>query len=260
MMRRLLAATAVASVANVATAAPKASSSSSSVSVTPHDSYSSSIGVLGCKIDTNRVAYWPETVTCDNICVSLTHDDRQLYLLRIDQSAGAHDISYDAWNYLYTGKSATDKPVAGGGVDMTYEAADPSKCKSLIKTKGSKLPLSAANSMNYLSDCLSKSDSWVAKNYELFNVLDPICTMGYDEECKLDWPAKNQAACPHTLGIPEKLKDSPVYNIRYPTGEKVLAGAPDSGGADGESSAAMLPGGASLIYPVAVAVMIAAFH
>lgn len=250
------AAAVVASVANVATAAPNGSSSSSIVSVTPHDSYSSSIGVLGCKIDTNRVAYWPETVTCDNICVSLTHDDRQLYLLRIDQSGGAHDISYDAWNYLYTGKSATDKPVAGGGVDMTYEPADPSKCKRLIKTKASKLPLSAANSMNYLSDCLSKSDSWVAKNYELFNVLDPICTVGYDEECTLDWPDKNQATCPHTLGVPEKLKDSPVYNIKYPTGEKVLAGAPNAGGADGESSAVSSLGGTSLVLVVALAMAV----
>lgn len=242
-------------MANFAAAAPK---SPSQLSVTPHDSYSSSIGVLGCKIDTNRVAYWPETVTCDNICVSLTYDDRQVYLLRVDQSGGAHDVSYDAWNYLYTGKSATEKPVAGGGVEMKYEAADPSKCKSLIKTKGSKLPLSAANSMNYLSDCLSKPDSWVAKNYELFNILDPICTLGYDEECTLDWPAKNQANCSHPLGVPEKLTGSPVYNIRYPTGDKVLAGAPATAGEDGESGAVVLSVGASLGYVAAVGVIFAA--
>ena len=33
-----------------------------SISVTPHQQYSSSVGVLGCKINTNRVAckqYWP---------------------------------------------------------------------------------------------------------------------------------------------------------------------------------------------------------
>jgi hypothetical protein len=204
--------------------------------------------VLGCKIDTNRVAYWPETVTCDNICVSLSYDNRQLYLLRVDQSGGAHDISYDAWNYLYTGKSATDEPVAGGAIEMTYAPVEPSECKDLIKTKGSKLPLSAANSMNYLSDCLSKSDNWVAKNYELFNVLDPICTLGHDEKCKLDWPDKNQASCPHTLGGPDKLKDSPVYNIKYPTGEKVLAAAPDAPGTDGESGAGALPARTSLLY------------
>lgn len=235
------------SVATVATAvlaqaaSVAAAASKTKVWATPHDSYSSSIGVLGCKVDTNRVAYWPDTVTCDNICVSLSYEDRQLYLLRIDQSGGAHDVSYDAWNYLYTGKSATDKPVAGGGIEMTAAAADPSKCKDLIHTSGSKLPLSAANSMNYLSDCLSKSDSWVAKNYVLYNVLDPICTLGRDEECKLDWPAQNQATCPHTLGLPDTLKGSPVYNIRYPSGEKVLAtaaGAPAVPGAGFKENAA----------------------
>lgn len=221
---------ATALLANAAVVA--AANAGTKVWATPHDSYSSSIGVLGCKVNTDRVAYWPDTVTCDNICVSLSYEDRQLYLLRIDQSGGAHDVSYDAWNYLYTGKSATDKPVAGGAIEMTAQAADPSKCKDLIHTKGSKLPLSAANSMNYLSDCLSKSDSWVAKHFVLYNVLDPICTLGHDEECKLDWPAQNQASCSHTLGKPDTLKGSPVYNIRYPSGEKVLAtsaAAPVSG-------------------------------
>ncbi|KAJ6787493.1 hypothetical protein PWT90_08915 [Aphanocladium album] len=215
---------ATALLANAVAAA--AATASTKVWATPHDSYSSSIGVLGCKVNTDRVAYWPDTVTCDNICVSLSYEDRQVYLLRIDQSGGAHDVSYDAWNYLYTGKSATDKPVAGGAVEMQARAVDPSKCEDLIHTKGSKLPLSAANSMNYLSDCLGKKDSWVAKNYVLYNVLDPICTLGHDEECTLDWPAQNQATCPHQLGLPDTLKGSPVYNIRYPSGERVLATAP----------------------------------
>ena len=35
------------------------------ISITPHDSYSSSVGVLGCKINTDRVAYWPGAVSCD---------------------------------------------------------------------------------------------------------------------------------------------------------------------------------------------------
>lgn len=218
-----------------------AATTGKTIYATPHDSYSSSVGVLGCKIDTNRVAYWPESVTCDNICVSLSYEDRQVYLLRVDQSGGAHDVSYDAWNYLYTGNSAMKKPIAGGGVQMTFQPADASKCKSLIQTKGHKLPLSASNSMNYLGDCLSNHpDSWVANNYELYNILDPICTMGEDEECTLDWPAKNQATCKHQLGLPEKLKDSPVWNIQYPSGKKVLAGAPPGvagAAADSESRA-----------------------
>ncbi|TQV97085.1 Cerato-platanin [Cordyceps javanica] len=219
-------------VATVATAllahtvAAAAASAGTKVWATPHDSYSSSIGVLGCKVDTNRVAYWPDSVTCDNICVSLSYEDRQLYLLRIDQSGGAHDVSYDAWNYLVTGKGAAEKPFAGGAIEMTAQAADPSKCRDLIHTKGSRLPLSAANSMNYLADCLGRKDSWVARNYAVYNVLDPICTLGRDEQCTLDWPAQNQATCPHQLGLPDVLKGAPVYNIRYPSGERVLATAP----------------------------------
>lgn len=196
---------------------------SGSVFVTPHDSYSSSIGVLGCMINTNRVAYWPNSVDCTNICISLSYGDRQLYLLRIDQSGGAHDVSYDAWNYLYTGHSATDDPTAGGGIEMQFENVDADKCNHLIHTKKHKLPLSASNSMNYLASCLEDSDSWVAQHYVLYNIQDPLCSIGHDEVCDLDWPAANQATCPHILGDNSALTDEPVYNIRYPTGEKVLA-------------------------------------
>lgn len=203
-----------------------AASTGNTIWATPHESYSSSVGVLGCKINTNRVAYWPQPVTCDNICVSVQYENRQVYLLRIDQSEGAHDMSYDAWNYLYTGNSASDKPVAGGAIAMTFQQVTPDKCSSLIRTSDGKLPLSAANSMNYVASCLDQPKSWVAKNYALFNILDPICTLGHNEQCNLDWPAKNQASCTHTLGLPDSLKDTPVYNIQYPSGKRVLAGSP----------------------------------
>ncbi|CAK7242783.1 MAG: hypothetical protein STHCBS139747_004284 [Sporothrix thermara] len=212
-------------------AANSVAAAATTVGVTPHASYSSSIGVLGCKVNTNRIAYWPMAVDCNNICVSLSYGGRQVYLLRVDQSGGAHDVSYDAWNYLITGKSATDDPTAGGSVDMQTENVDASKCASLIHTSGSKLPLSAANSMNYLNSCLVQqaagNTSWVAANYVLYNILDPICTYGFDETCSLtDWPDQNQATCPHQLGDPVALTTQPVYNIEYPTGEEVLAGAP----------------------------------
>ncbi|ODA77307.1 hypothetical protein RJ55_06934 [Drechmeria coniospora] len=193
------------------------------VGATPHDSYSSSVGVLGCKINTNRVAYWPDPVDCNNICVSLSYGNRKLHLLRVDQSAGAYDVSYDAWNYLYSGYGAAEKPVAGGAVSMKYENVDASHCADLIHGDDAKLPLSAANSMNFLSSCLDQSSSYVAKNYVLYNVLDPLCSLGYDEPCRLDWPNGNQAACPHILGMPARLRGAPVYNLRYPTGQKVLA-------------------------------------
>lgn len=214
-----------------------AAADSVGISATPHASYSSSVGVLGCKINTNRVAYWPMAIDCTNICVKLSYDSRSLYLLRIDQSGGAYDVSYDAWNYLQTGKSATKDPIAGGGVAMTYENASASDCKGLIKTDG--LPLSAANSMNFLASCLEDADSWVGQNYVLYNIADPICSIGYDEKCTLDWAAgANQATCPHTLGLQNELTTDPVYNIEYPTGQKVDAatGETVSGGARSRGS------------------------
>ena len=219
--------------------APRVLAGSGTVWVTPHDSYSSSVGVLGCKVNTNRIAYWPDAISCTNLCVELAYQGRKVYLLRIDQSEGAHDVSYDAWNYLYTGHSATDQPAAGGAVAMEYRDVDISKCGDLIKTKGKKLPLSAPNSMNFLASCL-EGDTWVGRNHVLYNIMDPICTWGFDETCDLDWPSANQAKCPHPLGTPESLKGAPVWNIMYPSGQKMLAGSvpgvpgaapPDSGGA-----------------------------
>ena len=191
---------------------------------TPHDSYSSSVGVLGCKINTDRVAYWPGSIDCDNICIKLSYQDRSVHLLRIDQSGGAYDISYDAWNYLQTGKSAALDPIAGGTVAMDYEEVDASECASLIYTQGSKLPLSASNSMNFVTSCLAQPSSWVAQNHVLFNICDAICSLGQDEECTLDLAVSNQPSCPHTLGLTSVLTSAPVYNIQYQSGKTVVAG------------------------------------
>jgi hypothetical protein len=106
---------------------------------------------------------------------------------------------------------------------MQYESVDPSKCTSYIHTPGHKLPLSAANSMNFLASCLADSSSWVSKNYLMYNVLDSLCSWGYDETCSVDLTISNQPKCAHTLGNPVTLSGNPVYNIRYPSGQKVLA-------------------------------------
>ncbi|KAI0471804.1 hypothetical protein GGR56DRAFT_677675 [Xylariaceae sp. FL0804] len=218
---------------STAAAAAHVARADNTVGVTPHDSYSSSVGVLGCKIDTDRVAYWPMAVDCTNVCVRLSYGGRSLELLRVDQSGGAYDVSYDAWNYLYTGYSATKKPVSGGAVSMTYEDVDASACKGLLHKGGGKLPLSAANSMDYLAGCLGESDSWVAGHYVLYNILDPICTYGLDEKCTLDWPAENQATCPGQLGDPAPLTSDPVYNVEYPSGQTVLASTGQAAGRGG---------------------------
>jgi len=192
---------------------------------TPHDAYSSSIGVIGCKVNTNRIAYWPGSVDCNNLCVKLSYGGRSVHLLRIDQSGGAYDISYDAWVYLQTGQSASQNPLTGGTVAMEYEEVDASECAGLIHTDGAKLPLSASNSMNFLASCLAQPNSWVAKNHVLYNICDAVCTLGFDEVCTLDLAVSNQPSCPHTLGLTSKLNAAPVVDIKYQTGKSVKAGS-----------------------------------
>ncbi|AEO60070.1 hypothetical protein MYCTH_56270 [Thermothelomyces thermophilus ATCC 42464] len=189
--------------------------------ITPHDMYSSSVGVLGCKIDTNRVAYWPMAVDCDNICVRVTYNGRSVDLLRIDQSGGAYDISYDAWAYLQTGQSAAQNPITGGAVNMQIETVSADNCLKHLKTGG--LPLSASNSINYVASCLGQPNSWVAQHYQLFNIQDPVCHWGWDEQCSLNLAVSNQPTCPHQLGTTNgRLPDS-VFNIQYGTGKTVAA-------------------------------------
>lgn len=201
--------------------APLQGRGSGTISVTPHEQYSSSVGVLGCKINTNRVAYWPSSVGCDNICVKVSYSGRSVYLLKIDQSGGAHDISYDAWNYLAFGKSATVEPHQGGGINMQYEDRPASECASLLDG-GKYVPLTAANSMNYVASCISQPNSYVAKNYRLYNILDPVCHWGVNEVCSLNLSVSNQPSCPSGLGS-NKALDLPVWNVQYGTGKLVKA-------------------------------------
>ncbi|KAI2463435.1 hypothetical protein F4781DRAFT_124968 [Annulohypoxylon bovei var. microspora] len=191
-----------------------------SVSVTPHDRYSSSIGVLGCKINTNRVAYWPSSPSCDNICVKVSANGRSVNLLKIDQSGGAHDISYDAWNYLVTGKNATEDPTTGGGIAATYEDVPMSECADLLQD--GHLAFAAANSMNFITSC--SASTWVGQNFALYNILNTQCTWGYDEVCTMPDPSQgNQPICEHQLGVPVALTTQPVYDIDYATGKLTVA-------------------------------------
>ncbi|KAK6067114.1 hypothetical protein SCUP515_10318 [Seiridium cupressi] len=192
------------------------------VSITPHDSFSSSIGVLGCKINTNRVAYWPSFPSCDSICVKVSANGRSVHLLKIDQSGGAYDISYDAWNYLSTGEGAEADPTMGGGIAATYEDVDMSECAHLITEPEGRLAFSAANSMNFVSSC--SPDTWVGQNFAMYNIADSACTWGYDEVCTYpDLAITNQPSCPHQLGSQVALTTCPVYNIAYGTGLLTLA-------------------------------------
>ena len=143
---------------------------SGSVSVTPHDMYSSSIGALGCKLNTNRIAYWPAAPGCDNLCIQLSYQGRTLNVLHVDTSGGAYDISYDTWTYLGFGHSAKDQPEMGGGIQMDYEIVGMDQCADILAPAGGKLGLTAANSMGFVAGCSAQPDSWVAKNYALYNV------------------------------------------------------------------------------------------
>ncbi|KAM0749441.1 hypothetical protein T439DRAFT_327139 [Meredithblackwellia eburnea MCA 4105] len=202
------------------------SGGSGSAGITPHDVYGSSAGVPGCKININRVAYWPSAVSCDDICVKVTNKvaGRSVFLLKIDQSQGsnaAHDISYDAYNYLKTGQSATVHPITGGPETWDYQYVDPSNCADLMD--GGKLPLEAVPSMNYLVSCLAQPNSFVAKNHVLYNIWDSICRLGADEVSTINYPAENQPVCPSGFGVNTKELGKTIYNIEYRTGKKVKA-------------------------------------
>lgn len=193
------------------------------ISITPHAQFSSSIGVLGCLIDTNRVAYWPIQPGCDSVCVKVTEpgSGRSVNLLAIDTSGGAFDISYDAWNYLYTGEGAKEAPTQGGGIPADWEALPMSECASLIKTSDGKLPLMAANSINYYVSC--PADSWIGQNSALYNIQTSSCTLGFNEVCTMDLAVSNQPSCPHILGAQNPLSGLPVINIDYGTGTESVA-------------------------------------
>jgi hypothetical protein len=192
------------------------------VSITPHDSFSSSIGVLGCHINTNRVAYWPLQPGCDSLCKKVTSNGRSVHLLHIDTSGGAYDISYDAWNYLNVGVGAAQQPTMGGGIPAEWEDAPMKDCADLITTPDGKLPLSAANSMNTYAGC--PAGSWLRDNAALYNIQNSACTLGYNEVCTLDLSTgANQATCAHILGAQNPLSGLAVTNIAYGTGAATVA-------------------------------------
>lgn len=200
--------------------------------LTPHDRYSSSVGVLGCKVDINHMAYWPEAIGCDDICIEVTAFDRTVTLLRVDNSVGAHDISFNSWNYLETGHPATEKDQIkpSGGFTASYKTVDPNNCRQFINgTASGKLPFSAATSINYISNCvLNAPNSWVAKNFELWNIYDSQCNLGYNEICETpDFKSGfNQAQCPHILGSQDPLVGQDVWDISYPSGDFVEVKGP----------------------------------
>lgn len=190
------------------------------VSVTPHDKFSSSVGVLGCKVDTDRLAYWPGSPDCNNFCKKLSAGPYSLYVMHLDSSGGAHDISYDAWVYLQTGQTATTKPIMGGGFPVNVEQASPQECAHLLND--GKMPFTAQNGANFYTSCMA-SNSWIGNNAELFGITNMACTLGVDEPCTVD-PASMQPVCPSGFKPSNQpLAGHTVWDIEYGTGRRVAA-------------------------------------
>jgi hypothetical protein len=200
-----------------------------SVRVTPHDAFSSTIGVHGCKVDVNRMAYWPYWPDCSGMCIKLTHGSRSRTVLHLDVSGTAHDISFDTYQYLAYGTSATASPAflnpdAGGALDVDYEIVDMEECADIITSATGKMSFSALNP-NQVNKCLAEGDNWVAKNYELRNINDLQCQYGVDEPCTLD-SVTGTAKCPSGVGakVATLTPAQPVIDLRYPCGLKAIAG------------------------------------
>ncbi|PQE12231.1 Cerato-platanin protein [Rutstroemia sp. NJR-2017a BVV2] len=209
--------------------APLPTGSDIPVTITPHPWYSSSQGILGCKINTDHVAYWPSPVDCgESMCLKLANEGREVYVLRVDQSKPygqtppAHDVSYNAWNYLSIGQWATENATEGGGIDVTYSTipmTDPN-CQALLLNPEKKLPVSAGTSMIYVKKCLGQPGSWASTNIGLWNIQTQACTLGYDEECVV---VAGDPSCAHPVNTGPAITNLPVKNVEYGTGNLVLA-------------------------------------
>lgn len=203
--------------------------------VTPHDAFSSTIGVHGCKVDVNRMAYWPEWPDCSGMCIKLKYGSRSRTVLHLDVSGEAHDISFDTYQYLAYGTSATSSPAflnpdLKGALDVTYEVVDMSECADIITSDTGKMSFMAV-SPNQVNKCLGEGDNWVAQNYELRNIGDSQCQWGVDEVCTFD-SVTGTSNCPSGVGSKASsplTPAQPVIDLTSPCGVERIAGhAPDA--------------------------------
>lgn len=171
------------------------------VSVTPHMYYSAALGVVGCKVNTNRVMYFPLTefpLACDSLCYRITNGDRSIHLVQIDWSQGAHDISYDAFNYLVTGKHATEAATNDlTPTKMKVERVDMQHCvdDGILDAADGNLAFSAWSGSGQGSvsargqplQCRAhESGSWIDKNSILIDMANPMLPgTGADRQCTL---------------------------------------------------------------------------
>jgi hypothetical protein len=205
----------------ISTTALAVPSTRHTIPITPHDFHSSSVGVLGCKINTDRDAYWPSAVSCDKICVRVSINGCCVNLLKFDTSGGAYDITYDPYSHLVTGESAKENPITGGSVSATDEDVDMSECKDPLLTKDKNLAFTAANSVSFVTKC-KQANSWVGNNSSLFNIANSACILGVDERCEyLDLNSGNQPTCSHQLGLQILMEGLARDDILYSNGDDI---------------------------------------
>ncbi|KAI3397178.1 hypothetical protein diail_11152 [Diaporthe ilicicola] len=222
--------TVVMAFAAHATAQDLAFPTSGTFGITPHDQFSSTIGALGCKVDVNRMAYWPYWPDCSKMCIKLTFGSRSRTVLHMDVSGGAHDISFDTYQYLAYGTSATASPAMlnpapNGQVQMDYEVVDMSQCADIITSDTGKLAFTAGNP-NQVNKCLGEGSNWVAKNYEVRNIAESQCQYGVDEVCSFD-TVTGTSKCPsgvNSKGSVPLSPAQPVIDYQYPCGTEKIAG------------------------------------
>ncbi|KAF2874271.1 hypothetical protein BDV95DRAFT_441101, partial [Massariosphaeria phaeospora] len=161
--------------------------------LTPHTAFQATAGVLGCKVNVNRVSYFPIVPTCMTICMKITAKARSILVLNIGTSGGAWELSWDAWNYLNTGKNATENPTKNDGIPFQWQFVETTECAHLIYTEDGKIPVRAVD-LAYYRQCPNGTA-------QLYNIQSTQCTFGVDERCKEPQSGIDLAICPSQLGI-----------------------------------------------------------
>lgn len=168
-------------------------------------------------MNTDRAAYLPSFPTCNDFCKKISYQGRSVFVAHIDQSGGANDISYDAYNFLITGQSAAQNPITGGGQETVMDTVAPENCASIFE--GGKVAFSASTGSAFPASC--PINTYIGRNHALYNIQTATCTWGRDESCWLD--DNHQPHCPSQMNLPARLTSRPAYNTQYGTGQRYVA-------------------------------------
>ena len=170
-------------------------STGGTIALDSHVEYSSSMGVIGCLVDTNRIAYFPMTPPCSNPCIKLTAPNgNTINVLHIDQSGGSYDISMDAYKTLKYGsgwKSINALPEAKWD-GVTYEYVTMDQCASILPN--GTLPVIAKSPNKYVECAASEPQSFWATNTQFYDIDDTRCLRGVMQTCEMV-PPNNTPTC-----------------------------------------------------------------